>query len=136
MEDRIIGNYRIISHVASGAFGSVYLARHITLAGREVAIKLMQHAILNSEEERNHFLQEAHYLAMLQHPHILPVLDVGLSDGVPYLVSEYAAGGSLREHLRQLKGLPLPVPQSLHILSHIGRALSYAHQQKLIHRDL
>jgi serine/threonine protein kinase len=131
-----IGNYRIISHLASGTFGRVYLAQHLTLTKRKVAIKILQNTLLNSEEERNAFLQEAHYLEMLQHTNILPILDVGLYDGVPYLMSEYAAGGSLRQRLQQLKGALLPLEQAFQILSQIGQALSYAHQQNIIHRDI
>src|SRR5207247_9428622 len=133
---RQIGNYRIIEEIAAGSFGRVYKGLHIYLKNRLVAIKLLHRAYLGSQKERENFLQEVQLLEMLKHPNILPILDVGIEDGIPYFVVEYAPEGSLRDHLQAAHPHPLQLDVTLNILTQIGQALSYAHQQNIIHRDL
>ena len=133
---RQIGNYRIIEEITAGSFGRVYKGLHIYLKNRLVAIKLLHRAYLGSQKERENFLQEAQLLEMLKHPNILPILDVGIEDGIPYFVIEYAPDGSLRDHLQAAHPHPLQLDVTLNILTQIGQALSYAHQQNIIHRDL
>ena len=131
-----IGNYRIIEELAYGSFGRVYKGAHLFLTKRIVAIKLLQRMYLGSEKERDSFLQEAQLLEMLKHPRILPIYDVGIEDGMPYFVAEYAPNGSLRDRLQRQRPHPLPVDESISILTQIGEALHHAHQQTIIHRDL
>ncbi|HET8841401.1 MAG TPA: protein kinase, partial [Ktedonobacteraceae bacterium] len=102
-----IGNYQVVSELSRGGFGRVYLARHALLKERTVAIKLL-HAFLSSPQEREQFLKEAQFLEALKHRSILPLLDVGIVDGFPYLITEYAAGGSLRTRLHQRGSQGLP----------------------------
>jgi tetratricopeptide (TPR) repeat protein len=131
-----IGNYFLEAFIDSGSYGSVYRARHhIFTEDAPVALKLM-HAYLDSGTDRELFLQEARLLRKLKHPAILPVVDVGFDHGRPYLVTEYAAGGSLRDLLRQQNNRPLPLAEALRILLNIGQALAHAHQQNVFHRDL
>ena len=130
-----IGNYRLTKEIARGSFGSVYLAQHTVLTERKVAVKLL-HAHLNSQQEREQFLQEARYLEQLSHPHILNLIDVGIHDGLPYLIMTYAANGSLRDKLRSYSSTIIPETQALVILSQVGQGLYYAHQKNIIHRDL
>ena len=94
------------------------------------------HAYLDSAKEREKFLQEARLLAKLKHRHILPIHDVGFSDELPYIVVEYAPGGSLRDRLKRQSGRPLPIEEARRLLMQIGQALEHAHQQNIIHRDL
>ena len=135
-EQKVIGNYRIITELALGSFGRVYQARHIVLTNRIVALKQMHTAPINTEQEGEQFLQEARFLELLQHPYILPILDVGVHEGIPYLVSEYAPGGSLRDRLRDTEKHLLPFETSLTLLSQIGQALHKSHLLNVIHRDL
>lgn len=131
-----IGNYYLEAFIDSGSYGSVYRARHhIFTEDAPVALKLM-HAYLDAGTDRELFLQEARLLRKLKHPAILPVVDVGFDHGRPYLVTEYAVGGSLRDLLRQQNNRPLPLAEALRILLNIGQALSHAHQQNVFHRDL
>ncbi len=130
-----IGNYRVVAEINSGAFGSVYQAQHIILRERIVAIKLL-HAYLGSPKEREQFLQEAQFLEKLKHPYCLPIIDAGIHNSLPYVVSEYAMNGSLRNRLKRQSPHTLPVEEALTILAQIGQALQHAHQQNIIHRDL
>jgi eukaryotic-like serine/threonine-protein kinase len=89
---------------------------------------------LSSQEDFKHFINEARMIR-LQHPSIVPVLDFGVSrDNVPYLVMEYAPGGTLRD--RHPRGTQLPPPILLSYTEQLASALQYAHDQRLIHRDV
>ncbi|MBE3561080.1 MAG: protein kinase [Ktedonobacteraceae bacterium] len=132
-----IGNYRIDALLNSGAFGRVYKGVHLYLTHRVVAIKLLHATHLASSEERENFLQEAQFLELLKHAHILPIYDVGIDEeGFPYLVAEFAAGGSLRERIKRQRPQFLPLDEVLRILSEIGQALQFVHEQNIVHRDL
>jgi tetratricopeptide (TPR) repeat protein len=131
-----IDNYYVIALLAVGGFSSVYLGRHILFTNRIVAVKVLDVKYLNSQKERDRFLQEAKFLEQLKHPYILPVIDVGIHEGLLYLVSEYMPNGSLQDRLDRQSTYPLSTKESMRILSQIGQALYYAHQQDIIHRDL
>ena len=138
-----IGNFQLVQRLDSGSFGVVYLARNRYVAEHIVAIKLMKTIGVASEEEQDKFLHEAGFLVKLRHPHILPMTDCGIlptapgSNGkIPYIVTEFAAQGSLRQRLKKQPGRPLPTTEALQILSQVGQALQYAHQQNIVHRDI
>ena len=131
-----IGNYHITAFIASGGFGAVYKGQHSILSDRLVAIKVLRTVMLDSTQEREKFLQEAQLLEKLKHPHILPIIDVGIHDDIPYIVTEYAVQGSLQERLQLQQKRPLPLQEAQAIVLQIGQALHFAHQQRIIHRDL
>src|SRR6266571_2494691 len=131
-----IGSYRVIKALPSGGYGSVYQGQHLVFPERPmVAIKVL-HAHLASKQEYERFLQEARFLEKLRHPHILPIIDASMQDGLPYLIAEYASQGSLKERLERQAPKPLPMEEAITILSQIGQALHFAHQQDIVHRDL
>lgn len=130
-----IGNYRITAELGSGGFADVYQGQHIIFADKPaVAIKLLYARL--KLKEREQFIQEAQFLHRLQHPHILPVLDAGFQNGTPYIIMEYAAQGSLQDRLDRQPGKALPLAEAIAIITNIGEALHYAHQQNIVHRDL
>lgn len=131
-----VGNYRIEAALNSGAFGRVFRGVHVYLSNRTVAIKLLHQTFLGSQQERESFLQEAQFLEMLKHPYILPIYDVGIDEGFPYLIAEFAPSGSLRDRMKQRKPELLSLDEILQILSQVGQALQYVHEQNIVHRDL
>src|SRR5215467_6675385 len=100
------GNYRLERLLGQGGYAEVYLSQHLRL-NQQAAIKVL-HAQL-TENEAEHFQQEAQIISTLIHPSIIRVFDYDVQDGVPFLVMDYAPGGSLRKlHPR---GYPVPLPQ-------------------------
>jgi serine/threonine protein kinase len=133
---KYMGNYRLVTRLDSGSYGSVYTGKHrIFTDDPAVAIKIL-HAHLSSSYEHDKFILEAQLLKKLNHSHILPVRDAGIQDGLPYIVTQFASRGSLRDRLHQQPDQPLPLEEALTILSQIGEALAYVHHQHIVHRDL
>jgi len=127
-----IGNYRIIKLIGSGGVGDVFLAQHLGLR-RQCALKVLKTAL--NLKEVTAFEHEAQQLARLQHQNILAVHDFIVDQGVPILVTEFASGGSLRDIFDRLPG-PKPLPDAINWIQQLSTALSYAHQQKIVHRDV
>jgi serine/threonine protein kinase len=126
-----IGNYRIVKLLGQGSFADVYLGEH-TLLKTQVAVKIMRvHLTQNLLEE---FLNEAQTVARLRHPHIVRVFEGNVQDGTPYLVMDYHNGGTLRGLYPP--GTQLPPTQVALFVEQVASALYYAHQQRLIHRDV
>lgn len=132
-----IGEYLLLSQMARGAFSNVYLAQQQQPFERMVVVKLL-HTYLRSTQEQEQFMQEAHVLAQLHHPHILPLLESGfyVDHLLPYLVMDYAPGGSLRALLTHTTPDLLPTEQAFALLTQTGQALHYAHQHHVVHRNL
>jgi predicted ATPase/serine/threonine protein kinase len=134
MHDRVgqqLGNYRLLRLLGQGGQASVYLGEHVYLKS-QAALKI-RHSVL-SEEEQKVFLQEAQTLVRLTHAHIVRVLDYALQDGMPFLVMEFAAHGTLRQ--RHPKGTNLPLDVIIPYVLQIASALQYVHDQGLVHRDI
>src|SRR2546421_11029068 len=87
------GNYRLVSLLGQGGYAEVYLGQHVRF-NQQAAIKVL-HAHL-SGVEAEHFQQEAETIATLAHPSIIRILDFDVQEGVPFLVIDYASGGTLR----------------------------------------
>lgn len=141
MTDRVgqqLGNYRLTRLLGRGGFAEVYLGEHIYL--KSLAAVKMLYARL-TEEDLRHFLQEAQIIVKLQHSHIVRIIDFGIEGGgpggeggLPFLVMEFAPNGTLRQ--RHPSGVALPLTTILTYVRQIASALQYAHDQKLIHRDV
>ncbi|MFZ5903234.1 MAG: serine/threonine protein kinase [Chloroflexota bacterium] len=130
-----LGRYHILEQLGEGGMAIVYKA-HDTRLERDVAIKVIRTEKLTIEtmgKTLKRFEREVKALAKLTHPNIVPITDYGEHDGKPYLVMPFLPGGTLKQ---QLKGKPLPWEDSVRLLIPIARALHYAHQQGIIHRDV
>jgi serine/threonine protein kinase len=132
---KLIGDYRIAAIIYNGPFSCVYRGEHQAHTERSVAIKLC-HSIRLSQQGQHHLLREARLLKLLKHPHLLPILDIGIHENTPYQVTEYAPRGSLRDHINRQSSRSVPVQESSTILSQIGQALQYVHQLNIIHGNL
>jgi hypothetical protein len=129
----IIGRYRVIRALGQGGFGRVYLARDDEL-DRSVAIKVPNPERVAGPEDVSAYLTEARILAQLDHPHIVPVYDVGRTeDGLCYVVSKYIEGTDLADRLRQ--GRP-SFQESAELVAIVAEALHHAHTRGLVHRDI
>ncbi len=134
MTDRVgqqIGNYRLIRLLGKGGFAEVYLGEHKEL-GTQAAIKILQTALLKEETEK--FRREARTIANLIYPHIIRVFDYGVEGSTPFMVMDYASGGTLKD--RHTTGVQLPLPTVASYVKQVAEGLQYAHDKKIIHRDI
>ena len=128
-----IGRYRIEAILGQGGFGCVYLA-HDEMLRRRVAIKVPHARHVATPDDAAPYLAEAQTLAGLDHPHIVPVYDVGSTPEFPcYVVSKFIDGPDLAWFVAQRK---MPTEQATAIIAVVADALHYAHAQGLVHRDI
>src|SRR5579863_4968810 len=125
------GNYRLFRLLGYGGFAEVYLGEHIHIQ-TQAAIKVLSTHLVAKDLER--FIQEARIIAHLEHPHIVRVFDFGIEDEIPFLVMNYASNGTLRQRHPQESRVPLN--DALSYVKQIASALQYAHDRKVIHRDV
>src|SRR5712692_2630681 len=126
-----LGNYRLIRLLGHGGFADVYLGEHIHL-NTLAAIKVLDARL--TADEITQFRNEARTIARLEHPHIVRILDFGVEDRIPFLVMSYAPNGTLRQH--HPRGTRLSPGDVLPNIKQVADALQYAHDEKLIHRDV
>ena len=125
------GNYQLTRLLGKGGFAEVYLGEHTRLK-MSAAIKIL-HTHL-SEEGAGVFQREAQAIASLIHPHIVRILDFNVKENRPFLVLDYAPGGSLRKLHPHSSHVSLL--QTVDYVNQIAEALQYAHEHKLIHCDV
>ena len=128
-----IGRYRIESVLGKGGFGLVYLAQDDQLS-RPVAIKVPHRQLVDRLEDAEAYLTEARTVANLDHPHIVPVFDVGSTEQFPcFVVSKYIDGTDLATRLKQSR---LSIHETVELVATVAEALHHAHKQGLVHRDI
>src|SRR3954453_8049068 len=101
---------------------------------RSVAIKVMHASIAEDGIQLERFRREARTGAKMQHPHVVTVIDFGEDEGPPYIVLEYVEGETLKERITRMGRLP--VAESVAYAIEVGRALTCAHSELLVHRDV
>lgn len=129
---RRFGHYEILRQIGAGGMGEVYLARDEKL-GRQVAIKLLNEEFSRHESNVQRFMQEAKAASSLNHPNILIIHEIDVSDDANYIVSEYVEGKTLREVIRESNLKPSEI---LDIAIQIAGALAAAHAANIVHRDI
>jgi serine/threonine-protein kinase len=131
-----LGRYRIEGLLGRGGMATVYRALD-PVFDRTVAIKVLSPQLAREAQFTERFQREARSMARLQHPHILPVHDVGEQGGSVFLVMQYVERGNLHEHLSaQRRAGELYPERALGILEAVGSALDYAHTRGVVHRDV
>ncbi|MBI9044764.1 MAG: extracellular solute-binding protein [Anaerolineaceae bacterium] len=137
MEDLIgkyIGRYHITARLGEGGMAVVYKAFDTKLE-RDVALKFIRSDMIAPalhEKMLKRFEREAKALAKFLHPNIVPVIDFGDFEGTPFLVMAYLPGGTLK----RMTGKPMLTADAVRLLLPVARALHYAHQEKVVHRDV
>ena len=130
---QVVKSYEIKERIGAGGFGEVYRAIQPSV-GREVAIKIILPEHANHPEFVKRFETEAQLVARLEHPHIVPLYDYWRDPSGAYLVMRFLRGGSLRQSIDENGAWePRRVAQ---MLTQIGAALTFAHRNSVIHRDL
>jgi serine/threonine protein kinase len=133
-----IGRYEVIKTIGKGAMGVVYKARD-PLLDRIVAVKTIMSPQGQGRRVRSAFLErfqrEAKAAAKMQHPAIVTIFDVGVDEesGAPFMVLEYLPGESLADRLDRVR---FPLARSVQIALDLASALSFAHRQRIVHRDV
>lgn len=127
-----VGHYEVQRELGRGPMSIVYLA-HDERSDRAVALKLLPSEVYTDVSRRDHFEHLAQSLTSLDYPGIVPVVDFGVHDGQPYIVSQYKAGRPLQD---QIELGPMALLEAVRYLEMIGPALSRAHQRDLAHGNL
>ncbi|KAF0824458.1 Serine/threonine protein kinase PrkC, regulator of stationary phase [Cytobacillus firmus] len=130
---RLSGRYKIIDMIGGGGMANVYLA-HDMILDRDVAVKVLRMDFAEDEEFIRRFHREAQSATSLAHPNIVNIYDVGEEDTIYYIVMEYVDGQTLKQYIQQ--NSPIRIDDALEILKQLTSAISHAHQNHIIHRDI
>ena len=127
----LISGYEIVSKLAEGGMAAVYLAVQES-SGEEVALKVLSPELTADDAIAQRFLEEGRLVAGFDHPNIIKLRDVGESNGHCYLAMEFMAGGNLKTRMQR----GMTEDEVIEVISQIGSALVYAHQQGVLHLDV
>ena len=134
------GLYRVESLIGTGGMANVYEAVVVAQngpvpAGTEVAVKVLRQELMHDPDLVRRFKNESKAISLLNHPNIVKVYDVSVSDNLQYIVMEYVDGMTLREYLNE-RGGKLTSRETVHFISQILKALDHAHRNGVVHRDI
>lgn len=130
---RISGRYKILEMIGGGGMSNVYLA-HDMILDRDVAIKVLRYDFSNEDDLHRRFQREALSATSLTHPNIVNIFDVGEDGDIHYLVMEYVKGKTLKQYI--VDSAPLHPYEAVEIMKQLTSAISNAHQNQIIHRDI
>ena len=131
---KLDGRYLLEELVGEGGMANVYRAMDLK-EQRTVAVKILKEECTESEEMVRRFKNESKAISILNHPGIVKVYDVSVTDKIQYMVMEYVDGITLKEYL-SLRGGPLTWKETLHFITQVLEALSHAHSRGVVHRDV
>lgn len=126
-----LGQYQLVEQIGKGGMATVYKAYQPSL-NRHVAIKILPPYLLHEPGFAERFTREAHAIAQLDHPNILPIYDFGKQENISYIVMKYVPAGTLHDQL----GSPMSPAQALEFIEQIAGALDLAHERGILHRDI
>lgn len=130
---RLSGRYKILDMIGGGGMANVYLA-HDMILDRNVAVKMLRLDLTNDEEFIRRFRREAQSATSLNHPNIVNIYDVGEEGDLYYIVMEHVDGQTLKQYIQQYS--PLGVEETIGIMRQLTSAISHAHQNHIVHRDI
>ncbi len=126
------GHYEGISPLAEGGMGQVYVAVDSRL-GRKVALKLLPLSYTNNADRVHRFEQEARAASALNHPNIITIHEIGQTDSLQFIATEFVDGKTLREHMTDTS---MTIGEVLEVASQVASALQAAHEAGIVHRDI
>ena len=127
------GDYLLLDEIARGASGVVFRARQVTL-DRVVALKMLRdRPELASEADAQRLRVEAAATAALDHPHIVPIYEIGVHEGQPFLSMKFIEGGTLQFRMAEFRADPR---RAVALMAKVARAAHHAHSHGILHRDL
>ncbi|WP_160720064.1 Stk1 family PASTA domain-containing Ser/Thr kinase [Bacillus sp. USDA818B3_A] len=130
---RLNGRYKILDMIGGGGMANVYLA-HDMILDRDVAVKMLRLDFANDDEFIRRFRREAQSATSLAHPNIVSIFDVGEESDLYYIVMEFVDGQTLKQYIQQYS--PLRVEDAIGIMRQLTSAISHAHQNHIVHRDI
>ena len=130
---KLDGRYEITELIGEGGMADVYKAVDV-VDGKEVAVKILKKEFAESEEFLRRFRNESKAIAVLSHPNIVKIYDVGFSEKIQFIVMEYIDGITLKEYMESERVLNWK--DSVHFVTQILRARQHAHERGIVHRDI
>ncbi len=132
MIGRRLGHYRILSRIGAGGMGEVYLAEDQKL-GRKIALKLLPTEFATHPDRLHRFEREAKAASATDHPNIVTIHEIGESEGIHYIATEFVEGETLRARIKRGQ---VPVVEALDIVIQTANALAASHSVGIVHRDI
>ena len=131
---KLDGRYLIESLIGVGGMANVYKGQDIR-TGNGIAVKVLKEEFLGNEELVRRFKNESKAISILDHPNIVKVYDVSVTDQLQYIVMEYIDGITLKEYM-EYRAQPLTYKETLHFITQVLAALQHAHEKGIVHRDI
>jgi serine/threonine-protein kinase len=129
-----VGRWRLEELLGEGGMGRVYRGVETNGSGKEAAVKIVKAELARDDIFRRRFDREAKVAQRVNHPHVVPVIETGEQDGIPYLVQQFISGGSLEDRIKAEGTMPLA--ETVRICTAVASGLDALHTEGLIHRDV